>query len=115
MPSSEDAMRFLLLASMALALTGCISIGSRYSDIETGMTRAQVIDAMEDCPSTVQTAGKYEARTYGRRMMSFFQWAPADYTFIFKDGVLTEFGKGTARRQNINGEPGLVLVPPPAA
>jgi len=108
-------MKVLLLAAIALALSGCISIGSRYSDIETGMTKAQVVDAMEDCPSKVQNAGRYEARTYGRRMMSFFQWAPADYTFIFRDGVLVAFGEGTASQQVIDGEPGFVLAGAPAA
>ena len=109
-------MRLLILIPAVLALSACGTFGPRYSDIKTGMTKAQVVAAMHGCPNTTVTKGSYEARTYTGRMPNFFQWGPSTYTFILKDGVLVEFGEGTALEQATPDGPKFVLAPlPPKA
>ncbi|HVY88224.1 MAG TPA: hypothetical protein VG942_05105 [Hyphomonadaceae bacterium] len=103
-------MRILVAGVAVLALAGCVTRPS-YSNLKPGDTEAQVLRTMNDCPAVVKN-GRYEAFTYNNRMTHFFQWKAANYAFIFKDKTLVEFGEGTAGQKTIDGEPGLVLVPP---
>ena len=103
-------MRCLVLAISALVLSGCVALGGGYDRLEPGATRAQVLKSMEGCPNNTQVAGRYEAIVYSNRMPHFFQWAPATYTFILKDGVLLEYGEGVPLPQGTPEAPTLVLV-----
>ena len=105
-------MKPLLFALPALLLAGCVSFGGGYDSLAEGASREQVLKAMENCPSTTEKAGRYEAIVYNNRMPHFFQWAPGTYTFILRDGVLVEFGEGRPRRQGTPEDPVLVLVRP---
>lgn len=107
-------MRFAVVAMAALAASGCISLGgTSYTDLKPGMSKKQVMDAMDGCPTTSISEGRYEAVSYNGRMPRFFQWGPSNYAFIFRDGALVEFGEGVARREVVGGEARLVLAPPP--
>jgi hypothetical protein len=108
----ETPVKRLLIALPILLLSACATYGQRYDSIAVGAHREQVLDAMEGCPSSTQKAGRYEAIVYANRMPHFFQWSPATYSFILKDGVLVEFGEGTVRRQGVGDDATLVLVPP---
>jgi hypothetical protein len=110
-------MKHLLLLPAALALSACllsacISFGPSYSSLKPGSTKADVISAMGGCPATLAAKGGYEARTYTNKMPHIFQWGPANYTFILKDGVLVQFGEGSFQEQTVGGETKYVLVPP---
>ena len=105
-------MKPLLYALPALLLAACATYGERYNSLAVGAPRENVLAAMEGCPSSTQKAGRYEAIVYANRMPHFFQWSPATYTFILRDGVLVEFGEGTVRQQGVGDDATLVLVPP---
>ncbi|HEX5005670.1 MAG TPA: hypothetical protein VFV70_01075 [Hyphomonadaceae bacterium] len=105
-------MKALLFALPALLLAACATYGQRLDALAVGATRGQVLDAMEGCPSSTQKAGKYEAFVYANRMPHFFQWSPATYSFILKDGVLVEFGEGDVRQQGVGDDATLTLVKP---
>ncbi len=104
-------MKPLLFVLPLFLLSGCISIGG-FDRLAPGASREQVTRTMEGCPTSTQKAGRYEAIVYADRMPRFFQWAPATYTFILRDGALVEFGEGTPRQQGTPDNPTLVLVRP---
>jgi hypothetical protein len=105
-------MRVLVLALGVLALSACASAKAGYGGLKPGVTKDQVIMAMDACPTSVVDRGRYEAMTYSNRMLSFFQWEAATYTFILRDGVLVQFGEGTAVATVTNAEPSFELKPP---
>ena len=105
-------MKPLLFALPLLLLTACATYGQRYNSLAVGAPREQVLKTMEGCPSTTQKAGRYEAIVYANRMPHFFQWSPATYTFILRDGVLVEFGEGTPNQKGVGDDATLVLVKP---
>jgi hypothetical protein len=104
-------MKPLLFVLPALLLSACATYGERYNSLAVGAQREQVLKTMEGCPSSTQKAGRYEAIVYANRMPHFFQWSPATYTFILRDGVLVEFGEGTVRQQGVGDDARLELVP----
>lgn len=105
-------MRVLVLALGVLALSACATAKAGYATIAPGATKEQIIRAMDACPSSIADRGPYEALTYSNRMLSFFQWEAATYTFILKDGALVQFGEGTAVAAGTNAAPTFVLKPP---
>lgn len=105
-------MKFVIPVAFALVLGGCISFQGGYHDIKTGMSASQVKQAMRSCPNLSATNGRYSSMTYVGQMPDFFQLSSADYTFVFKDDVLVEFGEGAAANTTVTGAPGMKLVPP---
>jgi hypothetical protein len=105
-------MKRLLLVLPALLLAACATYGQRFDSLAVGASREQVLKAMEGCPSSTQKAGRYEAIVYANRMPHFFQWAPATYTFILKDGVVVEFGEGTPRQRGVGDDATMILITP---
>jgi hypothetical protein len=108
----ETSVKALLFVVPALLLAGCATYGQRFDALQAGAPREQVLKTMEGCPSSTQKAGRYEAIVYNDRMPHFFQWSPATYTFILRDGVLVEFGEGTPRQTGVGDDATLELVPP---
>lgn len=98
-------------ALAALALSGCISLHNGYGDIRTGMSPAQVRKAMGSCPSASSRVPPYQSMTYTGKWLDVFQLQAADYSFVFKDDVLIEFGEGHVTGFTQNGEPALKFVP----
>lgn len=105
-------MKFVVPALALLISGGCVSFSNGYHDIKVGMSEAQVKGAMRSCPNVSGETGRYKSMTYLNRMDDFFQWAPSNYTFIFKDGALVEFGEGAPVAIKTNGEECLKLLPP---
>ena len=105
-------MKPLLFLLPLLLLSACATYGERYNSLAAGQPREAVLKSMEGCPSSTQKAGRYEAIVYANRMPHFFQWSPATYTFILRDGVLVEFGEGTPSQTGVGDDATLVLVPP---
>ena len=105
-------MKFVIPVVFALALGGCISFQGGYHAIKTGMSASQVKQAMRSCPNLSVTNGLYSSMTYLGQMPDFFQLSSADYTFVFKDDVLVEFGEGAAANTTVTGAPAMKLVPP---
>lgn len=105
-------MKVATLALALLMLSGCASLTSGYHDIKVGMSEAEVKTAMKLCPNITSVTGRYKSMTYLNRMEDFFQWAPFNYTFIFQDNALVEFGEGNAIAVKANGEDRLRLLSP---
>ncbi len=98
-------------AVAALALSGCISFNNGYGDIRAGMSPAQVRKAMGSCPTTSSVVLPYRSMTYNGKWLDVFQLQAADYTFVFKNDALIEFGEGQVAAAVREGEPGLKFVP----
>lgn len=106
------AMKFLVSALALLLSSGCMSLGGGgYHDVKIGMSEAEVKTAMRLCPNVSSVSGRYKSMTYLSRMEDFFQWGPVNYTFIFKDNTLVEFGEGNAVVVKASGEETLKLLP----
>lgn len=105
-------MKLIVVALAVLMSGGCVSLNSGYHDIKLGMSEAEVKSAMKLCPNVSSVSGRYKSMTYLNRMENFFQWGPVNYTFIFKDNALVEFGEGNAVGVKATGEDILKLLPP---
>ena len=103
-------MRTLVLASVALLASAC-ALGPSYGNLKPGVSRTEVLKVM-GCPATDVKKDGYEAITFTARMPTFFQWGPADYAYIFKDGVLVEGGRGSVREEKTATGAKFVFVPP---
>ena len=104
-------MKLIAVALAALMFSGCSSLNSGYNNIRIGMSESEVKTAMKLCPNVSSVSGRYKSMTYLNRMENFFQWGPVNYTFIFKDNALVEFGEGNAIGVKAIGEDSLKLVP----
>lgn len=98
-------------AVAALALSGCISFNNGYGDIRTGISPAQVRKAMGSCPTTSSVVTPYRSMTYNGKWLDVFQVQADDYSFVFKNDSLIEFGEGQVAAAVREGEPGLKFVP----
>jgi hypothetical protein len=98
-------------ALAALALSGCISFTNGYGDIRAGMSPAEVRKAMGSCPTTSSTVLPYRSMTFNGKWLDVFQLQAADYSFVFKNNALIEFGEGQVAIAVRDGEPGLKFVP----
>lgn len=93
--------------SILFLLSGCITGESVRGNIGEGSSKQQVISELGN-PDGFKRYGDYEALMYTNRLISGWSWDRTDYTFIFKDGVVVEYGTGEVRQ---NGPNMLILVP----
>lgn len=87
--------RIAMLA--ALAATGCVTGDRVRSDVDIGMTKAEVIKALGR-PDGVRSAGNSEVLQYTNRIISGWSWDRADYAIVLVDGIVTEYGTGEVRQ-----------------
>ena len=101
-------MRHLLAAIFVFICLPACTTGERISDIRPGMTPQQVKRILGE-PDGYKKNGDIEAFTYANRLISGWSWDRADYSFLFKDGGLLEYGPGQIRQgQQPNT---MVLIP----
>ncbi|OFW88767.1 MAG: hypothetical protein A3B66_02590 [Alphaproteobacteria bacterium RIFCSPHIGHO2_02_FULL_46_13] len=93
-------MRMAVLI-LALLLSACVT-GERITDIAPGMTSEQVSKIIGR-PDGFRGVSDYTIYTYTNRLISGWSWDRADYTFIFKDDKLVEYGPGEVREREVGG------------
>ena len=94
-------MKFILSVMLMFGLSGCIT-GENVSYIEPGMTKSQVKKVMGK-PDGYRSYGKYEVLKYANRLLSGWSWDRTDYSFVFKDNLLIQYGPGEIRERNVGG------------
>jgi len=89
---------FVLIISF---VAGCVT-GEKVANISPGMTKSQVFEIMGKSDG-FRKIGEYETYKYVNRLISGWSWDRADYTFIFKNDQLVEYGPGQVRERNVGG------------
>lgn len=97
-------------ALAVLALSGCISFSNGYGEIRTGMSPAQVRKGDGFLSLGFQSRPPYQSMTYTGKWLDIFQLQAADYSFVFEDDVLIEFGEGHVTTLMQSGTPALKVV-----
>ncbi|MGI2026580.1 outer membrane protein assembly factor BamE domain-containing protein [Endozoicomonas acroporae] len=82
-------------------LTACVT-GDNVSNIEPGMSQDHVVKIMGK-PDGFKQSGEYTIYTYTNRLISGWSWDRTDYSFIFKNNQLVEYGAGEIRERNVGG------------
>ncbi|KAF1009162.1 MAG: hypothetical protein GAK28_00795 [Luteibacter sp.] len=89
--------RAIVLAVVALALSGCQGMASKMSKLDVGTGRDEVIDRLGKPDSDRSMIG-YEVLSWLDRRPSRFSFSHQDYTVVLKDEKVTQFGPGLIRR-----------------
>lgn len=94
-------MNRLVSFILILVLSGCVA-GEKATRISPGMTKQEVFRVMGK-PDGYQEREGHEIYKYTNRLISGWSWDRADYSFIFKDDRLIEYGSGDVRERNAGG------------
>lgn len=94
-------MHNIIVIVLALVLGGCVT-GEKVTQLDPGMSQEQVTQIIGK-PDGFQKRGEYTVYKYTNRLISGWSWDRADYSFIFKDGKLIEYGAGEVRERNVGG------------
>ena len=94
-------MRFIFSILIVILLAGCAT-GERVASINPGMSQDDVSKVLGK-PDGFKQSGDYTIYKYTNRLISGWSWDRADYSFIFKDNQLVEYGAGEVRERNVGG------------
>ena len=94
-------MHIIFVIVLSLFMSGCVT-GEKATRVNPGMSQEQVVEVMGK-PDGFQQMGEYTIYKYTNRLISGWSWDRADYSFIFKDGKLFEYGAGEVRERNVGG------------
>ncbi|MCU7830349.1 MAG: hypothetical protein KZQ85_14900 [Candidatus Thiodiazotropha sp. (ex Myrtea sp. 'scaly one' KF741663)] len=94
-------MRALIYSIVLLILTGCAT-GELVQRINPGMSQDEVVKVLGKLDGFKQS-GDYTIYKYTNRLISGWSWDRADYSFIFKNDSLVEYGAGEVREKNVGG------------
>lgn len=101
-------MRAVTLAFL-LGVASCTT-GERVANVQAGMTIAEVENELGR-PDGFQQNGDFVSYTYVNRLISGWSWDRADYSFIFENDRLIQYGPGQVRQGNGPNVGTLFLVP----
>ena len=100
--NTERTMMYkIVVLILTLVLGGCVT-GEKATRVNPGMSQEQVVQVMGK-PDGFQQRGEHTVYKYTNRLISGWSWYRADYSFIFKDGKLIEYGAGEVRERNVGG------------
>jgi len=94
-------MRILWISIFFIFITACAT-GEKTHAIEPGMSQEQVVSVMGK-PDGFRQSDEYTIYQYTNRLISGWSWDRADYSFIFKNNLLVEYGPGEVREKNVGG------------
>lgn len=98
---------FVLLVFTLFLFYGCCH-GEKITRVQPGMTVEQV-KAIMGTQEGYKKIGEYEVYSYYNKLISGWAWDRADYHYVYKNGVLTEYGAGEIRQ---NQNTGVVFIIP---
>jgi hypothetical protein len=96
-----------ILSFIILATSGCFH-GEKITSIQPGMTIDQV-KAIMGPQEGYKKIGEYEVYSYYNKLISGWAWDRADYHYVYKDGILVEYGAGKILQ---NQNTGVVFIMP---
>ena len=94
-------MKLAIVILVTSLLAGCVS-GNTVRGLDPGMSQEQVTRIMGK-PDGFKQRGEYITYEYTNLLISGWSWDRTDYSFIFKNGKLIEYGPGEVRERNIGG------------
>ncbi len=94
-------MKILASIIFSLGLVACVT-GEKAREVRPGMSQDQVVSVMGS-PDGFQQRGEYTLYQYTNRLISGWSWDKTDYTFIFKENRLIEYGPGEVRERDVGG------------
>ncbi len=94
-------MHKVVVIALSLVLFGCVT-GEKVTRIDPGMSQEDVVRIMGK-PDGFQQRGEYTIYKYTNRLISGWSWDRTDYSFIFKEGMLIEYGAGEIRERDVGG------------
>lgn len=97
---------YIILVLVSL-LSGCVT-GQQVTRLDPGMSQERVTQIMGK-PDGFQQRGEYTIYKYTNRLMSGWSWDRTDYSFVFKDDKLVEYGTGEVRERNVGGVKSLFI------
>jgi hypothetical protein len=100
-----DSMKMLRILTLMFGLlpivAGCATTGERFTELEPGMSKAQVIRIVGR-PDGYRRAEEQEALIYKDRLISGWAWDRADHAVLLRDGRVVEYGAGEVRQHGPN-------------
>lgn len=96
-----------VLLFIIFATFGCFH-GEKITRVQPGMTIDQVKSIMGH-QEGYKKIGEYEVYSYYNKLISGWAWDRADYHYVYKNGVLVEYGAGEIRQ---NQNTGVVFIVP---
>lgn len=93
MPDNRSMTKLCTFVGLAVLLVGCATSAKRMNELTPGMSKAQVIQILDEPDSTSMTNGHEVLRF---RLKPGLLDDPTTYLVFFKDGRVTEFGHVTA-------------------
>lgn len=94
-------MRFILILVSCLFAASCVT-GEKAREVQPGMSQQEVVSVMGK-PDGFSLKGEYTIYQYTNRLISGWSWDRADYSFIFKNNQLIEYGPGAVREKEVGG------------
>jgi hypothetical protein len=98
---------WLLSCLVAVVLLTACTMSENLPQIREGMSRSEV-EATMGSPDSFKRAGEYTAIEYKNRLISGWSWDRADYSFVFENDSLVEWGAGQVRQATNN--PQLLII-----
>ena len=95
-------MKTIISLIIVLILTGCIAGERVRQSMAPGMSQDQVTQIMGK-PDGFQQRGEYVTYKYTNVLISGWGHDRTDYSFIFKNDKLVEYGTGEVRERNVGG------------
>jgi hypothetical protein len=92
----RNGLRLLSCFVAAVVLAAC-TMAENLPQIREGMNRAEV-EAVMGSPDSFKRTGEFTAIEYKNRLISGWSWDRVDYSFIFKNSRLVEWGAGQVRQ-----------------
>jgi len=89
-------MKILFSLIIAIVFTNCAT-GERITDLQSGMTKQQVIRTMGQ-PDGYSANGSAEILRYTNKLISGWSWDKADYYAALENGKLVTWGTGDVRQ-----------------
>jgi len=97
-----------IILVISFFLQACAT-GERMRGVSEGMTKEEVVSQLGE-PDGYRRSGDYEAFQYTNRLISGWSWDRTDYTVIFDNERVVEYGPGKVRERD-SGTGTLILVP----
>lgn len=92
--SRTEKSAIILLAALVCS---CATMGDRMSDLDPGMSKAQVVQKLGH-PDAQRKSDDEETLIYKDRLVSGWAWDRQDYYVILRKGHVAEYGSGDVRR-----------------
>jgi len=104
-------LRRLVAGVIALLVVSACAMEDSLDEVHEGMSQAE-LEGVMGAPDSFVRRGDYSGLEYKNRLISGWSWDRTDYSFIFKNDRLAEWGAGQVRQgTQRNNVQSLILLP----